>query len=143
MKTGGPFEVVTTTERGSIILVSRRESSILLYFHFMGADEAAQFADTSETVLANSTYTDQERCLFCGQPVTRKGRLGLLTDTQTVHTKRFQKLAQQGSASYEDCKNGTVMSHTPKSFLRSTIPTLMRQDKNAGFDMLSRPFPRL
>ena len=42
MKTGKPFEVVITTERGlNIILVSRRETSIRSYSHFMRADEAA------------------------------------------------------------------------------------------------------
>lgn len=104
MKTGKPFEVVVTTERGlNIILVSRRETSIRSYSHFMRADEAAQFADTLEAVLANGTYTDLECCPFCGQPFTRKDRLCLVANDQAAHMKCFQKLARQGLASYEDC----------------------------------------
>lgn len=105
MKTETPFKVRVTTEHGlNIILVSRRETSIRSYSHFIGTDDAEQFADTLETVLANGTYANLGCCPFCGQPFARKDRLCLLTDDQAAHMRCFQKMARNRRMTYEDCK---------------------------------------
>lgn len=95
---------VTSLLRMNIILTNKNPYNLRSYSHLVSTEQAAQFANTLETALAQGVYFDIDKCPICGEPFMKQNRLCLLMDGSIVHKKCFWKEVKSGSLRYEDRK---------------------------------------